>query len=505
MSKLQRTIFFWSLVFLFLMTAPLVVLKARGYKFDLSRGVFVYSGSINIKSNPQNINVSLNGEPKESTKLDRINNSFNVSGLLPGEYSIEISAPGFQTWQKKTNVHSGLASEFWNVLLVRDSYEETTYENSASQKFFTSPNNDFIALYGEKDSTLSVEILNTNSNALDNSFSIAQQKMIPEEIEENVEWSPVRNNRISIPAYKEAVETKAASLSKALSSQKDIAQPRLNYFIADLSQGNSFSLNDFLDISDIRNLRWDPQNENFVFFLSGDKLMRANISDKNLLSTIAEDVSAFDLSQNYVFYVQLSNNIVYKKALSGGNDKTQITNNFPEGISGKIRKIIIYDNDRMAFLDEKNNLFIFNQGEHDTYFKKIGERIIGMYFSNDGKKLLFWTNNEISVYFARDWNVQPTRTENEIKNITRYIESVRNVQWFSDYEHIIFNVGNYTKIIELDSRDQRNCMDLVRTDSLFPHIVYNSSLEKLFFTDEKNGQWKLYSIGFPEPTTILGF
>ncbi|MFZ5982056.1 MAG: hypothetical protein ACOYS2_00570, partial [Patescibacteria group bacterium] len=80
MEKLKRRIFFWILVIAFFITAPAVILRARGYRFDFSRGVFVYSGAITLKTNPENINVILNGKLNESGKTDRINNATQLSG-----------------------------------------------------------------------------------------------------------------------------------------------------------------------------------------------------------------------------------------------------------------------------------------------------------------------------------------------------------------------------------------------------------------------------------------
>ncbi len=472
----------------------MIVFRARGYRFDLNRGVFVYSGTINIKSNPQDITVTLNGEINDSKKLDRINNSFNLSGLIPDDYEITVSAPGFQSWRKKTPVHSGLASEFWNVVLVRESYEKTTYNIKNSEKFFISPDNSLIALSQKENDSFSVGIFNIKNNSLENSFSFPDYQLIPDSKEENIEWSPVKNTYLSIPLEKKTTDD---------NDNKD--DKETNYFIANLNTRESFSLNEFLGIDSLRNVRWDPQNKNYLFFLNNKNLYRANIQDKNDLFLISDDVSAFDVSQDAIFYAQFSNKMIHKSALDGKSDKIQITNSLPDGLENEITKLIIYDRDRMVFLDQKKNLFIFNQGEHSVYFRKIGENISDMRFSDDGKKLLFWTDNEISVYFVRDWTVQPFRNENETKNITRYIEKIKNVQWWSDYEHIIFNVGNYSKIIELDSRDHRNCMDLIQTESQSPFLVYDAYLEKLFFTDRTENQWGFYSIDFPEKTTLLGF
>ena len=92
------------------------------------------------------------------------------------------------------------------------------------------------------------------------------------------------------------------------------------------------------------------------------------------------------------------------------------------------------------------------------------------------------------------------RQENEMYNVTRYSEPIKNVQWFKDYEHIIFNSGRWIKIIEIDIRDKANSMDLSNTENKNPFVIYNDSLEKLFFIDKEN----LYSINFPEKNTFFG-
>ncbi len=498
MSKIRRSIFFWTLVVLFLITAPVIVLRARGYRFDFTRGVFVYSGTINIKSSPQDINVILNGKPNESKKLDRINSSYNISGLLPGDYKIEITAPDFQTWSKKTDVHSGLASEFWNVVLVRNEYEKTDYTVPGINKFFTSPGNKYMAVVEQQDDNLLVKNLNIKDKLVENEFNFAGHFLLPDSEKENIEWSPVKNNRISIPTLKtEEISTDTKN------KPEDKPLEKVVYYISDISTDASFSLNEFLNIEDIRDVRWDPQSEDNLFFLSGNTLYRANIQNKEEIIMISEDVSSFDLSKTDVLYSMLSNKIIYKKALGGESEKVQATNVFPENSGEYIKKMIVYDNSRIAFFDNNDSLFIFNQGDRDTYFKKIGSNVSGLHFSDDGKKLLLWTENEILAYYLRDWNVQPVRQEDELTEITRYIEPVKNVQWFKDYEHIIFNVGNYTKFLELDPRDHRNSMDLAKTDTLSPFIIYNAFLEKLFFTDTINNQTNLYSIDFPEGTSIL--
>jgi hypothetical protein len=504
MKNWKRSVFFWVLSLLFLITAPLVVLNARGYRFDSKRHIFVYSGTISFKSNPQTVDVKLNNVLTPSKSLNRINSSFNLTGLIPNDYAIEISAPDFQTWTKKTDVHSGVSSEFWNILLVRKNYDRIDHNTDGTEKFFTSPLNRYIASTITTGQDLAVKIFNINTEATDAVFSFSGWHFIGDNKKENIEWSP-DGTLASIPVEK-TIETAPVKNKAGQTAAGTNDEPQIiyNYFIADPANNSNFNLNQFLGRDNISNVRWDPSQKGYLFFLDSQQLFRVNTQNASDIIQIAGNVSIYDLSRSGVYYAQTPNNLVFKKSLDGSSDASQLTNNFPDSGDSSVTKLIVYDDDRIAFLTEQGDFYIYNKGEHNTYFKKLEDGIIGVSFSNDGKKLLFWNDYEISVYYLRDWTVQPVRAEDETQSITRYSEPLKNVQWFKDYEHIIFSTGKYTKIIELDPRDHRNTMDLVATTIDSPFVIYNNFLEKLFFTDTKGDSTGLYSINFPEKVPLLG-
>jgi len=495
MEGWKRKIFFWILVLLFLLTVPVIILNAKGYRFDKDRGVFVHSGTVTFKSNPQTVDVKLNNEIFESKKLNRINSSFNVSGIVPGEYNIQISAPDFQTWNKKTQVHSGLASEFWNVLLVRNDYEKTELNTPEIKKFFTSPKNDLLAYITNKENDLTIKIFNITTSLVDQEINFSGWEFIEDAKKENIEWSP-DNSFLSVPVKK---------LKEVISQkEKNILQEyEYSYFIYDFKNKSSLNLTEVLNKKEIHDVRWDPKESGFLFFLENSILFRADIKNPQNVVQIASDVSSFDLSGSYVYYAQNSG-LLYKNSLNGENELTQITNNFPGSENVKISSVVVYDDLRIALILENKDFYIFNKGDHGDYYRKLANKIEEAHFSDDGKKILFWSDNEISVYFLREQLSQPIRRENEIQNVTRYSEPIKNVQWFSDYEHIIFNSGRWIKIIEIDSRDHANCMDLINTQTLNPFVIYNSALEKMYFIDTKNDIANLFSINFPEKTTFFG-
>lgn len=492
MEKLKRTILFWTLVVLFCLTAPTVILNAKGYRFDWKRGIFVHSGTISIKSNPQSPNIALDGELQTSTLLNRINQSINLSGLIPRDYNITVSASGFQTWNKKIDVHSGLSSEFWNVLLVRDDYERTAYSTGGTDRFFISPKTQFIALNQYSDNGLSVKVVELSGKSLVHSFSFPDWNFIDENRQENIEWAP-QENYLSIPVMKNTWD-KLHRVSTIY-----------DYFIVNLETEKTELLSEILGKDSLRDVRWDPSNRNFFFAIVDDQLLRIDISHPESQTVIGANVSAFELSKTAVYYVQKDNNLVIKTSLDGSGERNQITYDSPFDIDASIKKLIVYDDDRMVFLTDRGDLFVYNNGLKDRYFRKLGGQVSGMQFSDDGKKLLWWTQNEMAVYFLRDWNVQPTRQEDEIQTITRYADPIRNVQWAKDYEHAIFSVNGQIKIIELDPRDHRNIMDITSTQLEKPCAVYDHYLEKLFFTDKSEDSNDLFEISFPESINLLGF
>lgn len=484
MEKAKRAIFFWVLVILFLITTPIIVLNARGYRFDSGRGVFVYGGAITLKTNPQTIDVSLNGEKTNSKKLNRINNSYNIGGLIPADYEIEVSAKDFQSWKKKIDVHSGVAAEFWNVLLVRNNYEKTDIANFDSKKFFISPKNEFIVYAKKTEQGIILEIFNIENEINEASFEIPDWQINDSSLE-NIEWSP-DGKFISVPVWKN------------LDSDFETS-----YLIIDIENKDVIDLGEITEKEKIRSVRWSSNDGSYLFFLSDRELFRIDAKNKEDLNLISSNVSSFDISGDHIYYVNFDNNLLFKSNLDGKGEIIQLINSFPEEKCEPISKIIVYDDSRIIFLTEGKDLYIFNQGEHDEYFRKLDSNIIGASFSNDGKKLLFWSDNEISVYFVRDELSQPVQNENEMQNITRFSKPLRNIQWFSDYEHIIFSSENYVKIIEIDPRDKINCMDIFSTKINDSHIVYNEYAEKIYFTDSKDESINFFSIDFPEKTSIF--
>jgi WD40 repeat protein len=250
-------------------------------------------------------------------------------------------------------------------------------------------------------------------------------------------------------------------------------------------------------------VRWDTDEKNVLYFISENNLYRLDIEKTESAIKIAEHVSDYDLSGSKIYVFRNDSGIIYR--LSNGNfsDARQITTSPPEDMTDPNYRIIVYDEKRIAIINDRTKkLYIFNSGELDDYFRELAREVEDVQFSNDGKKLLFWSSRELFVYFTRKWDVQPVRAENELMNITRYSQPIRNIQWIKDYEHIIFSVGSELKVIELDHRDRHIGMDIMTGLSSDVEVVADIANDRLYIS--RPAEKRFDSIDFPESTGFFG-
>jgi hypothetical protein len=482
-SEIPKKIFWWTLFVLFWLVSTLVIGYAFGYRFSRERGVFIYGGSISMKTTPQDADVYINNLLYSSKKLNRINNSYHIDGIEPGEYLLEVKSPGFASWSKKVSVHSGISTEFWNIVLAKNTYKKTSYHANNVSRFFISPRKNLTALAKQEGDNFFVDVLTAQAKTVENIFS-SNEYVFTNDAKENIEWTP-QAHRVIIPALKKTTQ------------QKD-------YFIVDVPINQTLNLRDLAETDELSHVRWDPKTKNALFYMSGGNLYRLDLDAPTEIRQVAQNIASYELAASGLYYFQLPEGLVYKTNTDGTDTPTQITLSPPTDMNNPNYQIIVYDDDRIVFLNPENKLYIYSRGELDDYFQQLSANALSSQFSDDGKKLLFWNEHEISAYFVRKWDVQPVRNENDTLPITRYSDAISNVQWSRDYEHVIFSTGKQVKFIEIDQRDHRNLMDLFSLNADRAQITNNNSDGLIYFTDTNaDGTTSLNTIEFPEKTTLM--
>lgn len=482
MRRIQRLVF-WAFVCAFFITAFAVLFYAFGYRFSWERGIFIYTGSISIKSLPQTVSVQIDGEPVPEQNLGILNNAILISGLKPGEHFIRVSADGYVPWSKKAVVQSGLSADFWNVLLVKENYASEKIAAADSViKIFPAPDQNLLAVAKIKNNEFFADTLDTGTMRSEQIFSLPQATLATDE--ENLEWSP-DNRKLIIPLEQDGKRA---------------------YYVVNVGDKTSGELQKFLPAANsLFNPRWDPTTRNFIFYLSGHVLYRANTeSPESTPLYVRGNILAYDISGNNLYYLQ-DNGIIYRTDANTDTEPTQITTSPVDINQGSVYSLIVYGDNLLAAREiKKGKLWIYNKlSPAETVFKPlIEEQARGAQFSDDGKKLLFFTDNEIAVYFTSDWLTQPTRERNTTLQIARFSNTIKNVQWTKDYEHVAFTLNGSVKIAELDHRDRRNMEQIISFDVPVAQMLSRFGNNRLYFVLE-NGE--LHFIDFPEKSGLFGF
>lgn len=479
-----RSFIFLAFTLSFFATASFLIFYAFGYRYSPERGIFIYSGSITISSLPQAVDLTIDGEAITADRYGILNETIHVTGLMPGEHWLTVAAPGYRSWSKRVTIQSGVSSEYWNIILTRTDYPGVALPNTAnSLRLYPHPDSDLFALAKEQAAAASVVVYDRNAQSGYEVFA-KNGATFDFDMAENFEWSP-SGKKILLPL------TEDGKRSYAIVTIADGTVEKL----ADLAPG----------LTPATNVRWNANGNEELVFLANDALYRFDTVDGRVPVLLSEEVQAYEITSNYIYTAKRKTGTISRFRNSGsGENQTEVTLPIVTDLGDSAYVLDVYDEERMALLekDGRKRLFVYNQTPAKNYgFQEIATGVDHFQFSNDGKKLLFASTNEIGVYFTRVWDVQPRRAENEIIQVARFSEAIANVAWSEDYEHILFTRGATLKMIELDGRSGRAIND-IKTFAKAPSQVLPLFAENQLYIVVPDED--IQSIVFPEPQGLFG-
>src|SRR3989344_790710 len=120
MTKRTKRILFYSAAVIFALLSYVIILYAQGYKYSFSEAKFFRTGSIYVKAN-EDAKIYMDGKFLNSTSF--FGNSYTISGLLPGQYTIRLQRDDYSFWQKKVSVEEGLVNDYSRIILLPESGE----------------------------------------------------------------------------------------------------------------------------------------------------------------------------------------------------------------------------------------------------------------------------------------------------------------------------------------------------------------------------------------------
>lgn len=456
MTRKTRFILFSFLTILFFLLAPSTVFYSQGYRFDFEKKKIVQTGAFYFKIMPKGAEIYLNDKLKKKT--DFFFGQAFIDDLLPKIYKVEIKKDGYYPWQKNLKIEEKLTTELKNVFLVPKDIKFQILGKEI-EDFYFSPNNKMVILKRIEKGNLILELLEIEKNTPSLLFKTEDFLEKGEKIEDlDLIWSG---------------DSKKILIKLIGKKEK--------YFILELDRGKNLISLDFLG-ENLSEFSFEPGDSEKIWFIKKspekNSLLFSNYLKKEVSKPILENILSYQIANGNLFWLNKDGFLIQSDLL--GREITTL--NFePFSLKEKVKyQIMVFE--RKIFLREGNILYFFD--EKEKTFEKILEKVREVKISPDLKKIAYFTDYEIWIFFLKDiLNEQPQRKEEEKLFLTRFSEKIGNIFWWTNH-YLIFNTGNQIKITEIDDRDKINIYDLVEFKD--PKIFWSKFDKKLYILSQGN-------------------
>ncbi len=411
-------------VLIFVIFTPAIVLFATGFRYDFENNRLLKTGTIAIRTEPRQVEVSINGEKQPNLT------PFAKRFLLPGEYTIEIFKPGYRAWKKKITVQEERVSflpsnERDKIFLFKSTLIQTSLATNTS---------DFI----EKDSNIYYVDKNDIFRISQTGEKPTLQATIASKLENpkilDVNVSPEGNPSFLI---------------------KDAAK---NYYVA---RKQSIELG-----SDLKSLHF-TSSSNILAINGQDQLIEflptqsQSLIDENVLAFLSED-NLYFLSKNSLGNLQLW-------IMSANGNATLLRDNLPPASSAEI----IASDSNQIFLLLDRDLYLISDN-----LQKLNSGTNYASWSDQADHLIYGNEHEI-------WLYRPTRDVNG-HLITRTTRSLGTATHNQETGYIFVGEENEIKAIEFDSSGQPNVYVFDETKNPISKLNVNPEGTHIIYLDGSN-------------------
>lgn len=431
-NLLWRRVVYLSFIIIFLISAPLIILYAQGYRYNFKRGKIQKTGILIISSLPKKANVYLNeklivGEETPS-RLEK---------LLPADYEIKLAKAGYHPWTKKLQIAENATTFAEDVILWKD----TLAVQLASY--------DIIDYLASSDKTKAA-------------FITADRKIVILDLVNQKFYDLYQVDKYANPRILGWSNTDKKILVKSGNEYLVIEAER--YYLDPL----------IIKDDNYKSIKWNLKNDNVLHALNQAGIWSIDLFTKNKKLLWAGSADDFIIMDNILYYFY--KDIIYQHQLDENKNPIII-----DGI--KCPRCLFLNNDLpklMLFDSESQELFIIDKNQKNKTIKKEARALSWL----NQNTFLFYNNWEIWIY-------ESDKKEPEL--ITRLGESIGQALWHPAGRHIIFTSEDKIKVIELDNRELRNVVELLAGQKI-DHLAIDDKGKNIYFTSFLSGQSYVMSL-----------
>lgn len=127
----QIFLLYISIALLFIISGFLILSYSLGYRYDFQKKQVVETGIIRLGPLEKNCSIQLD---HNTVKLKKNQQTVEITNLLPDNYTVDISCPQYQNWNKIIEVQAGKIHNENNIFLlpVNPSFTEIAYIQQAN-------------------------------------------------------------------------------------------------------------------------------------------------------------------------------------------------------------------------------------------------------------------------------------------------------------------------------------------------------------------------------------
>lgn len=312
----------------FILCTPIVVLYALGYKVDISTGQVTKTGSLVTRSEPTRSLIYIDG------KLQNSRTGGTIRFLLPGDYNITIAREEYQSWTKRLNIRSGLAT-------------------------WTNQNRDFVTLFYSQPKK------HGNQEVSQNSISVKKNSAVVVDERGVFEYNPDRQSLQNILAQ-----------IPALNPPTTLPNQEATYYFLRYTPAKAFSTEQLAASKRLES------NDRYAALLSGGNLL---LSNNGVVTTFAAGVSGFHLENEHIWYIE-GNVLKHANVNLGVIEQISTLPYSPINstvLRGDSQMFLILDQTAYALNDE---------------LEEIQRGITYAYWDDESKRLVLANNNEVLLF-----------------------------------------------------------------------------------------------------------
>jgi hypothetical protein len=172
-----------SLIALFLIISPLLIMYTAGYRYDWKNGLLKETGAINIDLEPKNAVVYLNNVKLQDKIPVRLNN------IIPAKYNVRVTSPGYFDWNKEIEVKNKQTNYIKEIGLLKKNKPEILITGNITD-FAVSYDGQFIIYASKENNGTQIWLWNNDSKQTSDLFRLPGNQKI------NIVWAEKNNYAI---------------------------------------------------------------------------------------------------------------------------------------------------------------------------------------------------------------------------------------------------------------------------------------------------------------------